>query len=88
MSYSDLTPAQVAREVAMSREFTQNTAEALNVDYARHQNDWPVSGDHLNTIDLREDRYIAGYGWEAGDVIGRDRRPAVQGKLWEAVAAR
>lgn len=84
---SNLSHAATAREVATLREFTHSTAEALVADYAKHGNDWPVSGDHLDTVNLREDVYVDGYGWDTGDIIGRERRPLVHVDLWAAVAA-
>ncbi|WIC90082.1 hypothetical protein SEA_TEDRO_15 [Microbacterium phage Tedro] len=84
----NLTNAQAAAECARLREFLGSEPVYLAADYAKHGNAWPFSGDHLNTIDVREDVYVDGYGWDTGDVIGRSRRPVAQTvSLWALVAA-
>lgn len=83
-----LTNAQIAREVAKLRDFLNSQPVYLAADYAKHGNAWPFSGDHLNTIDIREEYYVAGVGTEQGDVIGRERRYAgASVNLWALVAA-
>lgn len=71
---NDCTGAARAAEVARSRELNGATPHGLAADYAKHGNAWPFSGDHLNTVDIREEVYTPGVGWESGDVIGRARR--------------
>ena len=85
---TQLTNAQTARECAMLRDFLNSQPVYLAADYAKHGNAWPFSGDHLNTIDIRDEYYVAGVGTEQGDVIGRERRYAdVSVNLWALVAA-
>ncbi|UYL85308.1 hypothetical protein SEA_HAGER_15 [Microbacterium phage Hager] len=82
----DLAPAKLAAECAMLRDFLGSQPVYLAADYAKHGNAWPFSGDHLNTIDIREDVYVDGYGWDTGDVIGRERRPvAAAPSIWDMV---
>ncbi|QLF84497.1 hypothetical protein SEA_RIE18_15 [Microbacterium phage Rie18] len=84
----DLAPAKLAAERAMLRDFLGSQPVYLAADYAKHGNAWPFSGDHLNTIDIRENIYVDGYGWDSGDVIGRERRPAAAApSVWAMVAA-
>ncbi|QNJ55637.1 hypothetical protein SEA_FREDDIEHG_14 [Microbacterium phage FreddieHg] len=84
----NLTNEKRAIECAQLRDFNQADAFVLGADYKRHGNAWPFSGDHLNTIDVCEDVYVDGYGWDSGDVIGRSRRPVTQTvSLWALVAA-
>jgi len=83
---SNLSHAATAREVATLREFTHSTADALAADHAKRGNEWPVSGDHLDTINIREEYYVPGYGTEQGDIIGRERRPLVHVDLWAGVS--
>ena len=81
-----LTNAQTAAECARLRDFLGSQPVYLAADYAKHGNAWPFSGDHLNTIDIRDEYYVDGYGWEQGDVIGRERRNAgASVSLWELV---
>lgn len=85
---TQLTNAQTARECAMLRDFLGSQPVYLAANYAKHGNAWPFSGDHLNTIDIREEYYVAGVGAEQGDVIGRERRNAgASVNLWALVAA-
>lgn len=82
----NLNNAKAAAECARLREFLGSEPVYLAADYAKHGNAWPFSGDHLNTIDVREDVYVYGYGWDTGDVIGRSRRPVAQTvSVWEMV---
>ncbi|QLF84338.1 hypothetical protein SEA_KARATE_14 [Microbacterium phage Karate] len=84
----NLTNAKRAIDCAQLRDFLGSQPGHLAADYAKHGNAWPFSGDHLNTHDVRQEIYIEGYGWESGDVIGRERRvfgPVVS--VWELVAA-
>ena len=71
---NDCTGALRAVECSRLRDFTQASPHTLAADYAKHGNAWPFSGDHLNTVDVREAVYTPGVGWETGDVIGRARR--------------
>lgn len=85
---TQLTNAQTARECAMLRDFLSSQPVYLAADYAKHGNAWPFSGDHLNTIDIRDEYYVAGVGIEQGDVISRERRNAgASVNLWALVAA-
>lgn len=84
----NLTNEKLAIECAMLRDFLGSQPVYLANDYAKHGNAWPFSGDHLNTVFVREDVYIDGYGWDSGDITGRERRPgASSANLWAMVAA-